>query len=109
MKALAADGARPRLTHARWPQVRGGLCAGAAAALLVALGPWYAPYSAARPQRLMVFHARRTVHAPPLPPAAESFFWLPDLDPNSPRSVAKHGRAGRAGRARRPRPAGPGL
>lgn len=73
--------------------MRCALGACAAAALLVCLGPWYAPYSAARPQRLMVFHARRTVHAPPAPPAERSFFWLPDLDPNSPRSVARHGKA----------------
>lgn len=73
-------------------QLRGALGACAVAALLVLLGPWYAPYSAARPQRLMVFHVRRTFHAPAAAPQPETYFWLPDLDPNSPHSVDEYGR-----------------
>ncbi|XP_060805544.1 endoplasmic reticulum metallopeptidase 1 [Amyelois transitella] len=79
--------------------------------LLVASGPLYAPYSAERPQRLFVFHARRTLHAPLFPAAGtpstpstpadrdnathEDVFWVPELDANTARTVREM--AGKAG------------
>ncbi|KAJ8716925.1 hypothetical protein PYW08_005324 [Mythimna loreyi] len=61
------------------------LCALAA---LLALSPLGAPYSAARPQRLMLFHTRRTLHPPLAPaPTEEHFYWVPELDANTHRSV----------------------
>ncbi|XP_038211457.1 endoplasmic reticulum metallopeptidase 1-like [Zerene cesonia] len=47
------------------------------------------PYSAARPQRVMLFHTRRSVHAPHNPgdPAHHDFYWLPELDANTPHSL----------------------
>ncbi|XP_063367017.1 uncharacterized protein LOC134655483 [Cydia amplana] len=52
-----------------------------AAVLLTPLGN---PYSPTRPQRLMVFHTRRTDH---VTGSQEHLFWLPDLDTNSPHSL----------------------
>ncbi|XP_072943078.1 endoplasmic reticulum metallopeptidase 1-like isoform X2 [Epargyreus clarus] len=59
-----------------------------ATALLVAAGVPGAPYSAERPQRVMVFHTRRTVHARLAPPRHELLYWIPELDANTPRSLA---------------------
>ncbi|XP_061721042.1 endoplasmic reticulum metallopeptidase 1-like [Cydia pomonella] len=52
-----------------------------AAVLLTPLGN---PYSPTRPQRLMVFHTRRTDH---VTGKQENLFWMPDLDSNSPHSL----------------------
>ncbi|KAI8420573.1 hypothetical protein MSG28_009026, partial [Choristoneura fumiferana] len=64
------------------------LVVGASTALLVALGPLHAPYSASRPQRVMLFHTRRTDH---VANTTESLFWMPALDPNSPGDLGKYG------------------
>ncbi|XP_063386153.1 endoplasmic reticulum metallopeptidase 1-like [Cydia fagiglandana] len=52
-----------------------------AAVLLTPLGN---PYSPTRPQRLMVFHTRRTDH---VTGTQENLYWMPDLDSNSPHSL----------------------
>lgn len=64
------------------------LAAGAGAALLVAAGPLRAPYSATRPQRVMLFHTRRTDH---VANTTENLFWMPALDPNSPGDLGQYG------------------
>lgn len=60
-----------------------GACLAVAAA--VACGAASPPYSAERPQRVMVFHTRRTDHA--RGGAAENLFWIPALDGNTPASL----------------------
>ncbi|KAJ8717542.1 hypothetical protein PYW07_005472 [Mythimna separata] len=80
--ALAARGAR---TAARLAALACALAA------LLALSPAGAPYSAARPQRLMLFHTRRTLHPPLAPePTVEHFYWVPELDANTQRSVDEY-------------------
>lgn len=63
-------------------------CVGA----LYSLSPLGAPYSETRPQRLMVFHTRRSYT--PLgagdPVSLEDFFWMPELDVNTPHSMDKY-------------------
>ncbi|XP_039759160.1 endoplasmic reticulum metallopeptidase 1-like [Pararge aegeria] len=61
-----------------------GVAVSAAAVALVLLGPSGA-YSAERPQRLMLFHTRRTTHG--AAPRVETFYWVPELDANTPRTV----------------------
>ncbi|XP_047030872.1 endoplasmic reticulum metallopeptidase 1-like isoform X2 [Helicoverpa zea] len=62
-----------------------------ALAALLALSPLGRPYSAERPQRLMVFHTRRTLHAPlAARDAVEHMYWVPELDANTPRTVLRH-------------------
>lgn len=73
----------------------------AAGAALAAAGGARAAYSAERPQRVLLFHTRRTDHARS-PPAVEHFFWMPEIDANTPHSLAEYGRA-RATRRRSPR------
>ncbi|CAG9564384.1 unnamed protein product [Danaus chrysippus] len=63
-------------------------CVGA----LYSLSPLGAPYSDTRPQRLMVFHTRRS-YTPPgaLEPASiEDLYWMPELDVNTPHSMDKY-------------------
>ncbi|XP_075981699.1 endoplasmic reticulum metallopeptidase 1-like isoform X2 [Anticarsia gemmatalis] len=48
-----------------------------------------AAYSAARPQRLMVFHTRRTQHSA-AGAAVDTFYWVPELDANTPRALREH-------------------
>ncbi|CAH2089061.1 unnamed protein product [Euphydryas editha] len=52
---------------------------------LVLLTPLGAPYSAERPQRVMLFHTRRTLHGPA--PSVDTFYWMPELDVNTPHSL----------------------
>ncbi|XP_045777115.1 endoplasmic reticulum metallopeptidase 1-like isoform X1 [Maniola jurtina] len=59
------------------------LCALSAA---LALGPLRAPYTLERPQRLMLFHTRRTVHGGGAP-RVEHLYWVPELDANTPATV----------------------
>lgn len=67
------------------------LCA--TSVLLVLVSSVGAPYSAERPQRLMVFHTRRTLHVPLVPTEeVENFYWVPELDANTPHSVDKYGK-----------------
>lgn len=73
------------------------------ALLLVLVSPLGDPYSEARPQRFMVFHTRRTLHAAAAgwgqPEGAgdaagdivDNFYWVPQLDANTPHSVDKYG------------------
>ncbi|XP_053614754.1 endoplasmic reticulum metallopeptidase 1-like isoform X2 [Plodia interpunctella] len=83
----------PFVLAARRPRLLIWLSAAVSAVTLalVAAGPLYAPYSAERPQRLFVLHARRTLHAPlhapPAPPAHEDLFWVPELDANTDRTL----------------------
>lgn len=52
-------------------------------------------YNESRPQRLMVFHTRRTVHAPAsagdVGDTVENFYWIPELDANTLSAVNKYG------------------
>lgn len=61
----------------------------ALACALVWLTPLGAPYSAERPQRVMLFHTRRTLHGPA--PRVENFYWMPELDANTPHSLDSYG------------------
>ncbi|XP_063540781.1 endoplasmic reticulum metallopeptidase 1-like, partial [Cydia strobilella] len=56
----------------------------AVALVAVLLTPLGNPYSPTRPQRLMVFHTRRTDH---VTGKQEYLYWMPDLDSNSPHSL----------------------
>ncbi|CAG5020129.1 unnamed protein product [Parnassius apollo] len=49
-----------------------------------------AAYSAARPQRVLLFHVRRTEHAAGAAP--QLLYWLPEIDTNTPRSLLGIGR-----------------
>ncbi|CAB3244465.1 unnamed protein product [Arctia plantaginis] len=60
-----------------------GACACAVGAALAGGALAAAPYSAERPQRLMLFHTRRTLHARIAPAATEHFYWVPELDANT--------------------------
>lgn len=75
-----------------------GACAAACLAVLAA--PPSAAYSASRPQRLMVFHVRRSVHAPGGGVVSEEqFFWVPELDVNTGRTLRAAAGRGRDVRA----------
>ncbi|XP_041984494.1 endoplasmic reticulum metallopeptidase 1-like isoform X2 [Aricia agestis] len=69
------------------------LAAVGAAATLAVLLARPAPYSAERPQRLMVFHTRRSAHAAAANVTQESaadaelLYWVPELDVNTPHSL----------------------
>lgn len=67
-----------------------GACALAAA--LAGGGLLGAPYSAERPQRLMLFHTRRTLHARAAPVSeSRAFYWAPELDANTRAALQDHG------------------
>ncbi|CAG4989241.1 unnamed protein product [Colias eurytheme] len=84
MLPIVVTAKNPRiLLYAGWSLT---LCA-----WLCAAGARGGPYSAARPQRVMLFHTRRSVHAPPpAPPTHEDFYWLPELDANTPHSLDEY-------------------
>lgn len=59
---------------------------------LVCCTPLGAPYSAARPQRFMLFHVQRHVHAPGAgADAVDHLYWMPELDVNTPHSLDRQG------------------
>ncbi|XP_047536484.1 endoplasmic reticulum metallopeptidase 1-like [Vanessa atalanta] len=70
------------------PLIYAGALVSALTVALVLLTPLGAAYSAERPQRVMLFHTRRTLHAPE--PVVEDFYWLPELDVNTPHSLDAH-------------------
>ncbi|CAH0724102.1 unnamed protein product, partial [Brenthis ino] len=97
---LTCSWALPLVVAARRPAplLRAGVALAALAAVLVLATPLGAPYSAERPQRFMVFHTRRSVHAASAAAAAaldtdasnathEDFYWIPELDVNTPHSM----------------------
>ncbi|XP_052743938.1 endoplasmic reticulum metallopeptidase 1-like [Bicyclus anynana] len=75
----------PLVVAAKNPKwlIYGGVALCAVTTALVLAGPLGAAYSAERPQRLMVFHARRTQHGQ----RQEHFYWVPELDANTPATV----------------------
>ncbi|KPJ07504.1 Endoplasmic reticulum metallopeptidase 1 [Papilio machaon] len=64
----------------------GAACVVAASAALAASGGARAAYSGERPQRVLLFHTRRTDHAR-APPSVDNFFWIPEIDANTPHSL----------------------
>ncbi|KPJ00914.1 hypothetical protein RR46_01393 [Papilio xuthus] len=69
----------------RWRAARRRTCARARCAW--GEGGARCSYSAERPQRVLLFHTRRTDHAR-APPSVEHFFWIPEIDANTPHSLA---------------------
>ncbi|XP_068620663.1 endoplasmic reticulum metallopeptidase 1-like, partial [Battus philenor] len=59
-------------------------CVALAGAALAATGGPRAAYSADRPQRVLLFHTRRTDHARA---SVDNFFWIPEIDANTPHSL----------------------
>ncbi|KAG6454318.1 hypothetical protein O3G_MSEX008637 [Manduca sexta] len=60
---------------------------GVVTAVLACLVPEHFAYSDTRPQRIMVFHTRRTVHIKGVHTPPEMIYWMPDLDVNTPYTV----------------------
>lgn len=67
-----------------------GMLAGAALCVLAVWGGAAPPYSAARPQRVMLFHTRRWEHVGARVQELPPVYWLPDLDDNSPSSLLQY-------------------
>ncbi|CAK1584147.1 unnamed protein product [Parnassius mnemosyne] len=63
----------------------------ASAALAVAVGAGavggHPAYSAARPQRVLLFHVRRTDHSARDAAPPDHLYWIPEIDANTPRSL----------------------
>lgn len=62
------------------------------ACALALSGDASAPYASDSPQRLMVFHTRRTLHDVSTGrDVTEFFYWVPKVDVNTPHSVDMYG------------------
>ncbi|XP_037295061.1 endoplasmic reticulum metallopeptidase 1 [Manduca sexta] len=74
-------------TRNPWKLIYVCMGVGVVTAVLACLVPEHFAYSDTRPQRIMVFHTRRTVHIKGVHTPPEMIYWMPDLDVNTPYTV----------------------
>lgn len=79
-------------TRRPWTPVCVLACACAVTVAIVCAQDTSAAYSELRPQRVMIFHVKRTIHSSVGTDEAreETFYWMPVLDANTPRALLPH-------------------